>query len=303
MRFPVQTHQFLGFFPPYREVEPLIDPSALPSGRFPMRGAAMIWNLRAGDWGTGFRAVRERPPGIALFLLLPPASEIEGTTKLLQLVEHCRPHSILPFMEEVDPEELGPVLRRFPRDFGSEVMEYLRWRGADTDQDTRRIIRKILDLSGELRTVSGLARSLYTSRRALGRRFLDRGLPAPSHWLHFGRILRASLGLQEAGRSLQSVATGLGYPDGFSLSNQMKRLLNLRPSLMRECFGWEWVVESWLLQEARARHLSPLLRRHLFPNLPFSSGAEKETRDLPRKPGRMAVAEPPVPPQRKDSVQ
>ena len=302
MRFSVDTHQFIGFFPPYREVQPLTDPSTLPEGRFPIRGAAMIWNLRAGDWGTGFRAVRERPAGMALFLLLPPAAEIEGTTKLLQLVEHCRPHSVLSFMEEVDPEELAPVLRRFPRDLGSEVMEYLRWRGAETDLDTRRIIRRILDLSAELRTVSGLARSLYISRRALGRRFLNRGLPAPSHWLHFGRTLRASLWLQDTGRSLQSVATNLGYPDGFSLSNQMKRLLNLRPSLMRECFGWEWVVESWLLQEARARNLSPLLCRHLFPNLPLSTSAREGHGEVPAKPGRMAVAEAHVPARRKDSA-
>lgn len=295
MRFPIQDQRFMALFPPYRSVEAIGDPCSFPRGTIPLRGSALIWNLRSGDWGGGFRAVRERPPGTALFLLLPPASEVEGTAKLLQLVEHCRPHSVLPHMPEIHPGELASVLRRFPRDLGMEVTEYLRWRGVDTDLDTRRLIRKTLDMSEDLRTVNGLARGLYISRRALGRRFLSRGLPVPSHWLHFGRCLRACLALQEPGRSLHGVATHLGYPDGFSLSNQLKRLTNLRPSIMRECFGWEWVVESWLFQEARNGSLSPMLRAHLFPDLGRSGRAEEEKAEAvggSRKMRIMSVAEP-----------
>ena len=294
MRFPVRPHQFFALFPPYKVVEPVTEPAKLPGGAHPVRGAALLWNLCSGDWGSGFRLARERPPGMALFLLLPPLSEIEGTTRLLQLVEHCRPHSVLPNQEEIDPEEILPVLRRFPIDFGGEVTEYLRWRGVETDLDTRRLIRKTLDLSGELRSVSALARSLYISRRALGRRFLTRGLPVPSHWLHFARALRASLALQDPGQKLQNVATGLGYPDGFSLSNQMQRLMGLRPSIMRDCFGWEWIVEAWLFQEARMNNLSPMLRRFLFPDMDRVPGRrsihlEGEERIL--KPPKMSVAE------------
>jgi len=267
MRFPVENHQFLAFFPPYRSLEPIKHPSQFPQSRFPHRGAALFWNLRVGAWGSGFRAVRERPPGVALFILLPPVSELEGTDRLLDLMEHCRPHSVLPFIQELDPEELVPILRRFPTDFSMEVTEYLVWRGIEVDLDTRRLIRKTFDLSGELRTVTALSRSLYMSRRALGRRFMTRGLPVPSHWLHFGRILRACLHLQKNDANLYSIACHLGYPDGFSLSNQMMRLTNLRPSLLRECFGWEWIVEAWLHQEAQAEQLSPMLRQNLFGNI------------------------------------
>lgn len=303
MRCPIRSHRFLAFFPPYQTLSPLMDPGRVPSGKFPIRGAALIWNLQAGDWGSGFRAVRDRPPGMALLLLLPPASEIEGTAKLLQLMEHCRPHSVLPHLEEVDPEDLIPVLRRFPSDLGMEVTEYLRWRGIETDLDTRRLIRKTLELSADLRTVSGLARGLYLSRRALGRRFMSRGLPVPSHWLHFGRTLRACLALQAGGRSLHTVASSLGYPDGFSLSNQMKRLMNLRPSMMRELFGWEWIVESWLFQEARVEGFSPMLRRHLFPELtvPGHSGSGDAGEGNGPDVRRMSVAEPRTDRRRKNS--
>ncbi len=144
------------------------------------------------------------------------------------------------------------------------------------DLDTRRLLRKTLELSGELRTVSGLSRGLYMSRRALGRRFMSRGLPVPSHWLHFGRVLRASIRMQDPSANLFAIGRDLGYPDGFALSNQMKRLTGLRPSIMRECFGWEWIVESWLHREAVSGSLSPTLRNTLFqsPEKDFASPQE-----------------------------
>jgi AraC-like DNA-binding protein len=265
MRIPVLDQPFFALFPPYREVDPIPHPSGFPSVPLPPRGAALLWNLEAGDWGRGFRAVRDRPPGVALFILLPPTSRLGGLDRLLELMEYCRPHSILPHMDELIPDELVTFLRRFPADFPLEVADYLTWRGIEVDTDTRRLIRKTLQLSEELRTVAGLARSLYLSRRALGRRFMTRGLPPPSRWLHFGRILRASVRLQNPDSTLFSVAGELGYPDGFSLSNQMYRLIRLRPSIMRDCFGWEWIVESWLHQEAGSGNLSPNLQDHLFP--------------------------------------
>jgi AraC-like DNA-binding protein len=260
------VHPFYGLFPPYEEVERLSVPAQIPSTPHPPRGSALIWNLEVGDWGGQFRRVRDRPPGVALFVLLPSTGDMGDMDRLLDLMEHCRPHSLLPHMSEVKPKELVFYLKRFPSDLPLEVSDYLAWRGIEVDSDTRRLIRKILELSDELRTVSGLARSLYMSRRALGRRFTTRGIPVPSHWLHFGRILRAALRLQNPEATLHSIACDLGYPDGFSLSNQMHRLTGLRPSLMRECFGWEWIVEAWLLKEAQEGHLAPDVRRNLFPD-------------------------------------
>lgn len=265
MRIPIANSQFLGFFPPYRTLEVLSHPRQFPGSPLPTRGAALIWNTYAGDLASGLRAIRERPPGVALLIILPPTSQLDATDTLLELMEGCRPHSVLPHMKEVACEELVAVLRRFPAQFDIEVVDYLVWRGIDVDLDTRRLLRKTFDLSGELRTVSGLARALYLSRRALGRRFMTRGLPVPSHWLHFGRVLRASIRMQAPESSLFAIGCDLGYPDGFALSNQLYRLSGLRPSMMKECFGWEWVVESWLFREAQEGNLSPALRQKLFP--------------------------------------
>ncbi len=235
--------------PPYRSFMALESAADMTRGA-DVSGAAVIWHMGRGRWPRSYRAIRRRPGGLALVVILPPADDLGPVTELLAMTEQCRPHSVLPHHPEPEPEELAAVLRRPPSDLPGEVMDYVSWRGVGVDQETRRLIRKTIEMSAELKTVSGLARSLYMSRRALGRRFMKCGLPVPSHWLHFSRILRASIELQNSDRSLFQVAVGLGYPDGFSLSNQMKRLTGLRPSVVRECLGWEWIVEAWLKVES-----------------------------------------------------
>jgi transcriptional regulator GlxA family with amidase domain len=149
-----------------------------------------------------------------------------------------------------EPRELAYLLLGEPRSLAAEFIDYLMWRGMALDPETRRIISRFVELSAQVRTLSGAARGVYLSRRALGRRFRDRGLPVPSHWLQLCRILRATMKLQSSPRSsLHEVARSLGYPDGFTLSNQMNRLVGFRPSTARERLGWEWVVEAWLDRE------------------------------------------------------
>jgi AraC-like DNA-binding protein len=254
------------FVPPYRVVEPLTDVADLSARLRGMPGAALIWCLEEGQWGTSFDAVRNRPGGIALIVILPRAEAVGRDPELLRIVELCRPHSILPYHPEPNSSDLRSLLGRFPDDLAIEVTDYLTWRGVTVDGDTRRLIRRTLELAGEIRSVSGLSRSLYLSRRALGRRFLTRGLPVPSHWLHFGRILRAALRLQSTDDTLFTIACDLGYPDGFALSNQMYRLIGIRPTSARDCLGWEWLTESWLRREAEQGGLLPQL---------FDTGVER----------------------------
>jgi AraC-like DNA-binding protein len=176
-------------------------------------------------------------------------------------LHQLRPHGILPYHPIPAAFDLSQVLRRPPVDLAGEVTDYLRWRGLGIDRDTIHLIRRILDLSGELRSISAVSRSMYLSRRALGRRLTIKGLPVPSHWLQVGRLLRVAIRLQNSEATVSSVAFEHGYPDGFSLSNQMERLMGHRPSRVRSRLGWEWLVESWLRQEAEAGRLRPTLVR------------------------------------------
>ena len=45
------------------------------------------------------------------------------------------------------------------------------------------------------------------------------------------------------------IAAQYRYPDGFTMSNQMKRLVGWRPSDVRQYLGYEWFIEEWLKQE------------------------------------------------------
>ncbi len=240
---------FLLLSVPYRNLVPLTAPAEFVERETGLKGSALIWRLEARDLADNMMIARRRPAGVVLILVLPPASSLTAETDLLHVIGRCRPTAIVPHHEDIDPEDMKSLMRRPPTDLPVELTEYLAWRGLRVDRGTRDIIRRTAKLATHLTTIASLSRTIYLSRRALGRRFVSRGLPVPSHWLQFCRILHAVLRLQNSSRSLHSVACGLGYPDGFALSNQMNRLIGVRPSTARRCLGWEWLIECWLRKE------------------------------------------------------
>ena len=66
--------------------------------------------------------------------------------------------------------------------------------------------------------------------------------------------------MQNTEDSVFSVGCALGYPDGFSVSNQMSRLFGMRPTQARERLGWEWVFEAWLRREAESGAFAPSMK-------------------------------------------
>ena len=247
LRHPYQDHNRIpvtGGRPQLRE-----------DGRQP--GSVLVWHLGSGVRPQDVETVRKRPGGLPLIVILPEAFEDSQEASLLHLLGSVRPVGILPYQDNPASEDLLAVLRNPPEDLAAEVTDYLVWRGIPLDRETARLIRKTLALSAELRSISALSRSLYLSRRALGRRFLARGLPVASHWLQFGRLLRVAIRLQNTDESVLSVGYELGYPDGFSLSNQMMRLTGYRPADVRHFLGWEWLLEAWMRREADTGGLAP----------------------------------------------
>lgn len=259
---PAQSLPLSLFAPPYDRLEALRwDDRRFAQPSIP--GTGLVWQLGLGSWSGVFEVVRRRPAGMALVVILPATVELDAEPQLLRVVESCRPHSILPFHREPRVDDLTALLRREPEDLSVEIMDYLQWRGLNVDIEVRQLIRRTIDLSSELRSITALARAVYLSRRALGRRFLTNGLPVPSHWLHFGRVLRASLMLQSPGVTLEEAASRFGYPDGFALSNQMHRLVGVRPSEARRYLGWDWFVEAWIQTEVASGGFSGNMWRTL----------------------------------------
>ena len=282
---------FLLLSTPYRNLVPLTVPAESVERARGLKGSAVIWRLGLGELAENTRIARRRPAGIVLILILPPASSLTAQTDLLHIIGRCRPTAIVPHHEDIEPEDMKSLVRRPPTDLPVEFTEYLAWRGLRVDRGTRDIIRRTVKLSKHLTTIASLSRTIYLSRRALGRRFVSRGLPVPSHWLQFCRLLHAVLRLQNSTQSLHSVACDLGYPDGFALSNQMNRLIGVRPSTARRCLGWEWLVECWLKKERASGALA-----HDLPHTGRGDASPRSTlrshRGPARTPRKMAVRRP-----------
>lgn len=242
---------------PYRALQPLEWNWKETRARLKAPGTALVWNLGRCDRKEDRRVVNDRPGGTALILILPPAARLKPNEKILHIIQTARPNGILPHHEVPHVDDLAQVLRRPPTDLAGDITEYLAWRGFRISREARQLVRKTVELSAELRSITALARSMYLSRRALGRRFDAEGLPVPSHWLHFCRLLRVALRLQNTEESVVTSGFRFGYTDGFSLSNQMYRMTGFRPSEARKYLGWEWFLEAWLRREAERGGLRP----------------------------------------------
>jgi len=239
------------FIPPYDRFEPGAD-SVLASSA-PACGKALIWWLVDGvAQQAEFDRLTHRPHGVPLIVLLPAATEIRRTLPLLNQVTDLFPRSVLPAPYLGSPEYLRQVLAAPPRSLAEAVVRYLKRRGVPGAELVSREIRRIFELAPEVTSVTRLARRMYTSRRTLGRHFAAVHLPVPSHWLQFARLLHISIQLQNDSSAAFRIATRSGYPDGFTMSNQMKRLIGHRPTEVREWLGWEWIVEAWLRRESAA---------------------------------------------------
>jgi AraC-like DNA-binding protein len=242
---------------------PYYDLAELTGGRAGMRevarwpGSAVVWIMGERGHPAHAELLRTRPGGLALIVILPRPEHIEASQNLVPLLAQCRPAGYLPHHPNPEASDLAQVLRRPPLDLAADMTDYVRWRGLTTDRGTLHLLRQIVDLSKSVRTVEALARGMYMSRRALGRRLTTVGLPVPSHWLQVSRLLRLTTKIQNSEASLFSIACAAGYPDGFSASNQMMRLIGTRPSIVREHLGWEWVFEAWLRAEAKSGGLVP----------------------------------------------
>lgn len=258
--------------PPFRAAFPVAHTLTLRS-HSPHAGSVLVWVMSTSMPDEVFSAVRNRTGGLALVVILPPAEHLVRRELLYRMIQSCNPSVVLPFHDNFEVDDLVLLLREPVEPLGGAVTDYLKWRGLTIDSDTRRIVARALNGALNASSVADLARGMYLSRRAMGRRFFTAGLPAPSRWLQIGRVLHASLRLQREATTLQAVARDFHCSDGFALSNQMERLTGLRPSEVRQLAGWEWIFECWIGREVhRGGFRGPALQglRRTTPASPIS---------------------------------
>jgi AraC-like DNA-binding protein len=221
-----------------------------------LRGHALVWYLHdALRQRAEYEWLLQRPARVPLFVVLPPARAIEPILPIVPMLSELHARGVLPNGPLHSTEPVRLLLRHAPRDLPGAMVSYLTRRGVLRDAKTRSLVLKMFELAPTVASISGLSRRLYTSRRTLGRLFEAQQLPVPSHWLQFARLVYVATRLQ-ANEEIPvfRVATQLGYPDGFTMSNQMKRLVGCRPTDARENLGYEWFVEDWLSRERVMAH-------------------------------------------------
>ena len=231
--------------PPYALPEP-IDPGWQPR-ELPAPGYVLVWGPRSARGDVVQRLV-ERPPGLPLFLVLPPPGRVQEIVPALARLHELAPRAVIPDGPLVGSAAIRVLLASHARPLALEVTEYLLRRGL-VPTASLAAVKQVLELAGSTRSITALCRRMYLSRRTLGRHFELQGIPVPSHWLQMGRLLHVAARLQRERATAFRAAVGVGYPDGFTMSNQMKRLLGVRPTEVRECLGWEWIVEAWVKAE------------------------------------------------------
>jgi AraC-like DNA-binding protein len=229
--------------PPYLRAEP-VEPGWRPR-ELPPRGHALVWSLHASPRPELLERVLARPAGVPLFLVLPPPSRVQDVVSVLSRLHELAPRAVLPWGPLAGVETLRALLASHARPLPLEVTDYLTVRGL-LPLAAATAARQVLELAGTTRSITALCKRMYLSRRTLGRHFEAEGIPVPSHWLQMGRLLHVAARLQRERATAFRAAVDVGYPDGFTMSNQMKRLLGCRPTEVRECLGWEWIVESWV---------------------------------------------------------
>lgn len=240
--FPTQG--LLEFRPPYHSFSPL------PLGWSPEEpdpGGAVVWFMSPTpgiypemEW------VHDRPSWLPLFVVLPRPDEIVAIAPILRSLADCRPRAVIPSAGRGLAPALRTLLAAPPRSLPSAVADLLEDAAMIHDQRTREVIEAVFAAAPQVSSIQRLAAGMYQSRRTLGRFFQDRGLPVPSHWLQFARILHVAIQIQNTRLNINRISARFGYSDGFTMSNSMKRLTGYRPSFVREHLGWEWIVRAWI---------------------------------------------------------
>lgn len=243
LAIPLQYQGLQLFRPPYQSCTPL-DAESHPGDLRP--GESAVWFMRASArTADELRWAALRPVGMPLFIVLPRPEEVPDLADILPALPGLKPKGVLPGVGRGTITALRSLLSSPPPALYRAVADLLEDTGAIADAATRQRVEAIFASAPNIRSIQCLARQMCQSRRTLGRFFQERALPVPSHWLQFARVLHIAIQLQNTNLSIGRVSVRFGYPDGFTLSNTMKRLTGYRPSFVREHLGWEWIVDAW----------------------------------------------------------
>jgi AraC-like DNA-binding protein len=249
-RLATEPHLPLGrIIPPYREVEPVRNLSAL-AARRTTPGTLLVLDVTCldEDWLILLDAVsllRERFPAAPVILRVSEVTT--DAVRLAQRASRLRVRALIGGGEQLY-ETLRPILTR-PDDLGDDVVEWLSASGFTPSPAVSSLVRHILGRSPGFPQLGDLLDTIPESERTARHRFQRERLAPPSAWHQAARALHTALKIQaDPDTPLLQMALDLGYSDHSGFSRQLSRTFGFTPGAIRGTLGWEWLLHRWLLR-------------------------------------------------------
>ena len=130
--------------------------------------------------------------------------------------------------------------------------ELSRAAGARLPLPLRTFARRIMEFPWRYRSLHALADACGTSRGALKARFRRRGLPTPSTYLRWYRVLAVATHLSDRSITVASAAHRLGFTSDGNLCRMLWSVTGMTPTEARTVNAWRRLVLTHAWQ-----HLSP----------------------------------------------
>jgi AraC-like DNA-binding protein len=141
-------------------------------------------------------------------------------------------------------DDVGVSLRALLRRAAgrTEVAQALRVLERMTPEPAHAILAYCLENAREALTVDELAKALGVDRKTLLNRLTAGALPPPSVLISWCRLFVAARLLEDEVRTVEQVATALGFGSGTALRNMFRRYTGLRPADVRRRGGLRCVA-------------------------------------------------------------
>jgi AraC-like DNA-binding protein len=110
--------------------------------------------------------------------------------------------------------------------------------GAQLPTSLRGFARRVMEFPSHYDDLQPIARACGVTRGALKARFRRRGLPSPSVYLRWFRMMAVSYALSDRTATVAQVASRMGFTSDGNLCRAMRSLTRQTPTEVRTVYGW-----------------------------------------------------------------
>lgn len=157
----------------------------------------------------------------------------QGVDGLIIADQRDSPRALLTLVEEAESRSLAGMIRQALAGNDSTARDAMLFAVAHAHEG----------LSSE-----ELARGLSLHRRTVSAHLMRAGFPSAHRVITWGRLIAAGRALEDRRRSVQRVASTLGFPSGSAFRNTCQRYLHATPQEIRARGGAAYVVRTMLRQ-------------------------------------------------------